>query len=197
MNDMKSPGILRRRIRDIRHEELIAATIKTVYRRGYSAVTMAEIAQEANSSAASISYHFGSKERLLEATMRHFLNLLRAAMLERYAKATTPRERLLAVVEANFDDRLFTKAQCNVWMQFWANAPYSDRLARLHRINLARVTSHFRAELRVLLPESRRETTRAMLQAYMDGVWLAAAQGGAFDAKRTRAEALQVVQALL
>ncbi len=187
----------RKRIRDIRHEELIAATISAIHKRGYAAVTMAEIAVEAGASTASITYYFGSKERLLEATMRHLLTLLRAAMRDRYRAAKTPRDRLFAVVEANFDDRLFTAAQCNVWMQFWANAPYSDRLARLHRINLARVTSHFRAELRALLPEERRETARAVLQAYMDGVWLAAAQGGVVDAEVVRAEARRVVGVLV
>lgn len=187
----------RKRIRDIRHEELIAATITALHEKGYAAVTMADIAAKAGSSVASISYYFGSKERLLEATMRHLLTQLRDAMRDGYREAKTPRERLLAVVEANFDDRLFTAAQCNVWIQFWANAPYSDRLARLHRINQSRVTSHFRAELRALLPEGRRETARAVLQAYMDGVWLAAAQGGVVEAEMVRVEARRVVGVLV
>ncbi|MEM7544134.1 MAG: transcriptional regulator BetI [Pseudomonadota bacterium] len=187
----------RKRIRDIRHEELIGATIAALHENGYAVVTMADIARRAGASAASINYYFGSKERLLEATMRHLLTLLRSAMRDRYKTATTPRERLFAVVEANFDDRLFTTAQCNVWIQFWANAPYSERLARLHRINLARVTSHFRAELRSLLPEARRETARAVLQAYLDGVWLAAAQGGAVEPEYAREEARRVVNALV
>ena len=60
----------RRRIRDIRNEELIDATIAAVHRRGFADVTMAEIAAEAGASAASINYYFGSKDQLLAATMR-------------------------------------------------------------------------------------------------------------------------------
>ncbi|WP_054002476.1 choline-binding transcriptional repressor BetI [Shimia sp. SK013] len=166
----------RTRIRDIRHEELIHATISAVHKRGYAAVTMAEIAAEAGASAASINYYFGSKEKLMEATMRRLLTLLKEAQLERYASAKSPLDRLMAVIDANFADRLYTIEQCSIWMQFWANAPYVDSLSRLHRINRARVTSHFRSELRSLLPDDRREIVREALQSYMDGVWLEAAQ---------------------
>ena len=74
----------RKRIRDIRNEELIEATIVAVHKRGYSVVTMAEIAQEAGASAASINYYFGSKEGLMQATMRHLLRKLRIAMIDNY-----------------------------------------------------------------------------------------------------------------
>ncbi|SEO94741.1 transcriptional regulator, TetR family [Salinihabitans flavidus] len=188
----------RKRIRDIRNEELIDAAITAVHKRGYAVVTMAEIAQEAGASAASINYYFGSKERLMEATMRRLLSTLRAALLDRYEHATTPRERLLAVLDANFDDRLFTVEQCSLWMQFWANAPYSASLARLHRINRRRVQSHFRAELRALVPAPRRETVREALQCYMDGVWLEAAQSPApLDPARARQGARRVAGLLL
>ena len=79
-------------------------------------------------------------------------------------------------MDANFADRLFTVEQCSIWMQFWASAPYSPRLTRLHRINRSRVRSHFLAELQELLPADQVEPARQALQCYMDGVWLQAAQ---------------------
>ncbi|KIC16827.1 MULTISPECIES: choline-binding transcriptional repressor BetI [unclassified Leisingera] len=188
----------RKRIRDIRNEELIEATIVAVHKRGYGVVTMAEIAREAGASAASINYYFGSKEGLMEATMLHLLGKLRRAMSEGYATARTPRERLYAVMDANFADGLFTVPQCSIWMQFWANAPYSPRLSRLHRINRARVRSHFLAELRALLPADRVETARQALQCYMDGVWLQAAQSEeALDPDEARAAAHRVVDLVI
>ncbi|EBA16547.1 transcriptional regulator, TetR family protein [Roseobacter sp. SK209-2-6] len=184
----------RKRIRDIRNEELIEATIVAVHQSGYSVVTMAEIAREAGASAASINYYFGSKEGLMEATMRHLLRKLRQAMIEGYAKASTPKERLYAVMDANFADDLYTVPQCSIWMQFWANAPYSQRLSRLHRINRSRVRSHVRAELANLLPADRVETARSALQCYMDGVWLEAAQAHRpLDPKNARKAAHRVV----
>lgn len=192
----------RTRIRDIRHEELITATITAVHKRGYAVVTMAEIAAEAGASAASINYYFGSKEKLMEATMRRLLCLLKDAMLQRYATAHTPHERLMAVIDANFSDRLFTQEQCSIWMQFWANAPFSASLNRLHRINRSRVTAHFRAELRALLPhpqsQAQRDTVREALQCYMDGVWLEAAQSDSVvDPEQARVEARRVADLLL
>lgn len=188
----------RRRIRDIRHDELIDATIRAVHAKGFAKVTMAEIAREAESTAPSISYYFGSKEKLMEATMRRLLSLLKTAMLKRYADAKTPRERLLAVLDANFDDALFTTEQCSLWLQFWASAPYVPALARLHRINRARVDSHFRAELTRMLPLEQAETVRVALQSYMDGVWAEAAQADtATDPKTARREAHRVATLLI
>ncbi len=188
----------RRRIRDIRHDELIDATIRAVHKKGFATVTMAEIAEEAGTTATSISYYFGSKEKLMEATMRRLLALLKAAMLKRYGDVSTPRDRLMAVLDANFDDALFTTAQCSLWLQFWANAPFVPALARLHRINRARVRSHFRAELALLLPVEQAETVRLALQSYMDGVWAEAAQSDrATDPKSARREARRVAALLI
>ncbi len=188
----------RTRIRDIRHEELINATITAVHKRGYAVVTMAEIAAEAGASAASINYYFGSKEKLMEATMRRLLTLLKEAMLERYAEAKTPHDRLMAVIDANFSDRLYTIEQCSIWMQFWANAPYAPALQRLHRINRARVTSHVRAELHALVAPKHRETVREALQSYMDGIWLEAAQSAtSLNPSQARRDARDVANLLL
>ncbi len=188
----------RKRIRDIRNEELIEATIVAVHRHGYGVVTMAEIAREAGASAASINYYFGSKEGLMEATMRHLLTKLKDAMIQGYARAKTPRERLYAVMDANFADDLYTVEQCSIWMQFWANAPYSHRLSRLHRINRARVRSHFLTELNQLLPADQVEPARQALQCYMDGVWLQAAQSDLIlEPQAARAAAHQVVDLVI
>ncbi len=188
----------RRRIRDIRNDELIDATMRAVHEKGYALVTMAEIAAEAGASAASINYYFGSKDRLMEATMIRLLSVLKASTIERLAPAKTPRDRLMAVLEANFDARLFTVEKSSIWMQFWANAPYYPTLSRLHRINRRRVQSHFRAELRHLVPSEQRETVREALQSYMDGVWLEAAQAAQpLDSAKAQAEARRFAALLL
>ena len=165
----------KRRIRDIRHEELIDAAIRAVAERGYAQVTMTDIAKEAGSTAASINYYFGSKDQLIQAMMLRILRTLKAANLRNLAGTLTPYDRLMAELDANFDEALFTPETCAIWLQFWANAPYHEGLARLQRINRQRVTSHFRAELSQLLPKTRLDTVQQALQAYMDGVWLEAA----------------------
>lgn len=129
--------------------------------------------------------------------MRRLLNILKAATIERLATATTPTERLIALVEANFDDRLFTPEQCSLWVQFWSNAPYSDMLARLHRINRVRVHSHLQAEVKKLVTPKAVNTVTATIQAYMDGVWLEAAQSGHCNASKAQLESTHVLERLL
>ena len=49
----------RKKIRDIRHEEFIVATLEATHKRGFHSVTMSEIAAEIGATAASINYYFG------------------------------------------------------------------------------------------------------------------------------------------
>lgn len=186
------------RIRDIRNEELIDAAIAATFEEGYGTVTMTDIARRAGTTAASINYYFGSKEKLMEATMRRLMTKLRSALIMRLKEAETPRDRLFAIVMANFDDALFSAEQCSFWVQFWANAPYSPRLTRLHTINRRRVLSHVRRELGQLVPPPVCEPLRESIQAYMDGIWVEAAQSKLpTSPQEARKNARQVVAALL
>jgi TetR/AcrR family transcriptional repressor of bet genes len=189
---------MRKSIRDIRRDELIAATMTAIHRHGFAAVTIGQIAEVADASVGSISYYFGGKDRLLEGAMRRLLTILRECAIGGLRTAETPRARLEAVVRANFDVRLFSKEKCSVWMQFWAFAPYTPRLARLHRLNRGRVSSNLRAELRKLLPADDVDNAQRSLQAYMDGVWLAASQGdGTVDAVAAQTAAAGFLTTLL
>lgn len=188
----------RQRIKDLRREELIDAAISAVVEHGFAAVTVNQIAARAGASAGSIHYYFGGKEELLEATMRRFLATLKRETLARLAKARDHRERLSALVLANFGDSFFTGPTVNVWMQFWAHAPYSRPLARLQRINRNRVRSNLNVELKKLLPDTQRDTARRALQAYMDGAWLRKAHDpDEISAETARQEAEQVIRMLL
>jgi TetR/AcrR family transcriptional repressor of bet genes len=188
----------RQNIKAIRQAELIEAVIATIHSHGFAALTVNQIAKEAQTSTGSIHYYFGGKEALLEATMRHLLNTVRDAVLHRMNGRTEPEHRLAAIVSGNFDKTLFTNQSCSVWIQFWAYAPYSPKLARLHRLNKSRVRSNLRAELKQLLPAQSVETARTAIQSYMDGIWLHAAQSDAVaDADVAQADAAQFLRLLL
>lgn len=168
----------RQKIRELRRTELIDAVIAAIHETGFAALTVNEIARKAQTSTGSIHYYFGSKEALLEATMRHLMAILRRAVVTRLRGQTTPENRLIAIVTGNFDETLFTHQNCSVWSQFWASAPYTASLSRLQRINRARVSSNLHAEIRRLLPQELVESACVSIQSYMDGIWINAAQTG-------------------
>ena len=130
--------------------------------------------------------------------MRYLLQKLRAALVTGYNRANSPIDRFYAILDANFDDALFTVEQCSLWVQFWASAPYQPCFARIQEINRQRVRSHFRAELKHLVPDTEVDVVRRALQSYMDGVWLQATHSeGALNAMAARAEARRVADLLL
>lgn len=170
----------RQKIRSIRREELIKATIAAIYEHGFADLTVARIARDAQASTGSIHYYFGGKEALLEATMIYLLSLLKTAHLKRLTRAETPADRLHAVVQANFDETFLTRETCRVWTQFWAFAPYHPGLARLHRVNRARVRSNVVFALRDLVPADELHVKANATQGYMDGVWVQVAQSNSY-----------------
>ena len=188
----------RKKIRDIRHEELIVAALNATHKQGFHAVTMSEIAAEIGATAASINYYFGSKDQLMFETMRHLLRILRATHKQYLEFAFHPKDRLLAIFDAHFDPKFFTPQHCSFWVQFWSVAPYSAHLERLHRINQSRVKSHFHAELAPLVPAPFCETMRRILQSYLDGVWLSVAQSDReMDPQHARQEARVLIELVL
>ncbi|MEM7213385.1 MAG: transcriptional regulator BetI [Pseudomonadota bacterium] len=166
----------RQTIKELRRAELISAAVSAIHQHGFADLTVSQIAKDAETSTGSIHYYFGGKEALLEATMRHLMTVLSTVVRHRLGAAQGPRERLSAMVLANFDEGFFSPETCTVWTQFWAYAPYIERLARLQRMNKARVRSNLNHALGPLVPDNVRDQMRFAIQSYMDGVWVHVAQ---------------------
>jgi len=164
------------KISSLRRMELIQASLTAIYENGFADLTVAQIAEDAQVSTGNIHYYFGGKEALLEATMRHLLELLNVAHRRHLSGANTGKDRLHAVVQANFDADFLTMETCRVWTQFWAFAPYRPKLARLHNINRARVRSNIVFAIRDLVSAQDLKLKTNAIQGYMDGVWVQIAQ---------------------
>ena len=107
-------------------QEILGATYRALCEHGYAALTLQDIAAEADRSKASIHYHYDSKDELFVA----FLDFL----YERYADhldsaaGDTPREHLLSLL-----DTLLTDAEDapdtgfrTAMLEVQAQAPYND-----------------------------------------------------------------------
>ena len=86
----------------VRRKALVDATLRAVGGHGSLTVTMSEIARHAGVSPALAHHYFGSKEQLVIETIRSLLRTLRADAVAALKAASTPRERLSAVIRVNF-----------------------------------------------------------------------------------------------
>ena len=103
--------------------DLINATVSAISRHGLSELTSAKIASVAGHTAASINFHFGSKEALLMATLREvseeFAQVTAAALNEAGDDAL---RGLLAIVDVSLSLRLSESKKVAVWYAFLAQS---------------------------------------------------------------------------
>ncbi|MBN2752948.1 MAG: transcriptional regulator BetI, partial [Rhodospirillaceae bacterium] len=134
-----------------RREDLIAACIQTIHEDGLEGASLARIAKRAGLTAGIVSHYFGDKAELMDATMRHIGFSLWDRQRRLLLSAKTPEARLDAILEANLGHEQFRPELTAVWLSFWARVNHSPRLARIHRVTSARLTSNLRHALRPLV----------------------------------------------
>jgi phenylpropionate dioxygenase-like ring-hydroxylating dioxygenase large terminal subunit/AcrR family transcriptional regulator len=103
--------------------DLIQATVAAISKHGLSGLTSAKIAGAAGHTAASINFHFGSKEALLLATLREvseeFAEVI-AGVLEE--AGDDDLRALLGIIDANLGRRLSDSHKIAVWYAFLAES---------------------------------------------------------------------------
>ncbi len=123
---MTAPVVVRsqrQNTKAIRRQELIAATIDQLAKRGFDGTTLADVATAAGMSRGIVNFHFESKEKLLVETLRTLSDEYRGhwkAALK--AAGADPAARLWALVSADFDKRICTPRKLGAWCAFWGEA---------------------------------------------------------------------------
>src|SRR5689334_8347477 len=112
---------------DARRRQLIEATVDAIADLGFNATTIAEIARRADVSTGLVSFYFGDKDGLLEATLRHLARELSRGVAIRLRDAATPRDRVQAIIDANLGVSQFQHRIGSVWLAFWGQVPHSPR----------------------------------------------------------------------
>ncbi|CTQ61966.1 MAG: transcriptional regulator BetI [Roseibium album] len=162
-----------------RRRSLIDATVDAIHERGYSDITMAQIAKRAGVSGGLVHHYFGSKDQLLAATMRHLLTELGRAIRDKLAKAETPRERISAIIAGNFAIDQFQPAVIAAWLAFYVQSRTTDSNNRLLRIYAARLASNLTHNLRSFMPQEEARRIAEGTASMIDGVWIRQALSGA------------------
>lgn len=113
-------GPLRKASRSVRRQQLIESTIAVLARRGYAALTVADVAKEAGLSAGIVIFHFNSKDELLADALTFLAAEYRSHWEERVNGAgPSPAARLQALLLADHDPAVFTREKLAAWIAFW------------------------------------------------------------------------------
>ena len=193
----------RKASRPVRRQQLIDATIIMLARKGYSALTVADVAKTAGLSVGIINFHFESKEKLLAACLTYLAEeYYRNWQSALAAPGASVAEKLQLVVLGDFNDKIFTPDKLAAWIAFWGEtqgrpiyteicSAYDDERAKTVGSLCEKIIKDGGYKL------SPATVTRA-LESLGDGLWLGVVTGNS-QAKFTinAAQARTALQATL
>ena len=159
-------------IEQIRRKELSEAAYEALQVWGLPGTTLVRVAVKAGVSKGIVLHYFRNKDELIEAAMRRANAALRDEVVRRLARSRTPRERLDAIIEGNFDEHFFVPQITHAWLSFCGEVPRNPQFARLQRAIHARMHSNLMSALRDLLPGTRAEAAARSISVMIDGLWL-------------------------
>lgn len=163
-------------MKPLRKQQLIDATLDSVAQFGLQNTTIITISRIAGLSSGIISHYFGGKQQLVEATVKHLLEQLKLALLERVSgQHLGAVERLKMIIEANFTQLQRSKPATKTWLSFWAQSMHEPGLARLQNINSKRLHSNLLFSFRQLLNDDLALIATKQTAAMIDGFWLRSA----------------------
>jgi len=163
-------------MKPLRKQQLINATLESVAQYGLQNTTIITISRIAGLSSGIISHYFGGKQGLIEATVKHLLEQLKIALLERVTQGQLePTERLKMIIEANFTPLQRSIPATKTWLSFWAQSMHDPGLARLQYINSKRLYSNLLFSFSQLLNEDSAIIAAKQTAAMIDGFWLRSA----------------------
>lgn len=175
----------------IRRKALINAAIEAIHARGSFEVTMSEIARQAGVSAALAHHYFGSKDQLIVATMRHLLGELSVEIVAALRAATTPRERLSGIIQANFAADQFRPATISAWLSFYVKAQSMDEACRVLSVYARRLRSNLQHALTQLTNREHAQHIAEGTAALIDGLYL---RHALLDSDPDRAAAIKLTE---
>ncbi|AEE22627.1 transcriptional regulator, TetR family [Glaciecola sp. 4H-3-7+YE-5] len=158
----------------VRRQQLIDATIESVAEFGLRATTINSISKKAGLSSGIISHYFGGKQGLIEATVRYLLSNLKQSLLGGLKADTTPEQRLMLIVEANFSRLQQQSDATKTWLSFWAQSMHDIELHRLQNVNSRRLCSNLACSFRQLMSVEDARVAAELSAAMIDGLWLRA-----------------------
>ena len=161
----------------IRRKALTDAAIEAIGARGSMDVTMSDIAGRAGVSPALAHHYFGSKDRLITASVRALLSDLRGDTVRALATARSNRARVSTIIAVSFSDKQFSDDVVAAWLAFYVDAQRAPEIRRLLSIYARRLHSNLMSGLNPLAGESDAERIAEGAAAMIDGLYIRKALG--------------------
>jgi AcrR family transcriptional regulator len=130
-------------------EKLLAGAKRCLYEKGYGRTTARDIVEASGTNLASIGYHFGSKDALLDAAILDWFNDwdgdVEAALRDQHDG--TPVDRLAAFLDVVIGNTRTERALAAASLQWVAQIEFSDRVRGQLAETYARARREFAAML--------------------------------------------------
>lgn len=151
-----------------RRAALARAALEEIHARGSLGITMAGVAARAGVSGPLASHYFGTKDALILAALRAMLQQLGRDVVAALSAAEGPRDRLSALIAANFGPGQFREETITAWLTFYVRAQSDPNVRRLLRVYLRRLHSNLMHDARQLTPtpDALAETVAAMIDGF-------------------------------
>lgn len=163
---------MRKRISDIRRQELAEATLLTLQEYGFSGTTVQRVSERAGMSHGLVHHYFKTKADMIETAVRLTNARITAEVIRLLSQARTPRERLAAVIEGNFAESVFNREITQAWASCSGEAAFNEQFARILRMIHRRLLSNLLWDLKKLLPVKEANLVASGIAMMIDGAWL-------------------------
>lgn len=158
-------------------EDLLEGAKRCLYEKGYARTTSRDLVAASGTNLASIGYHYGSKEALLDAALIEAVGEMNAALLRLTSDEHRQGDYATAwqqIIETFDSYRPLLIAQVEAWAQVERSPALRERLATFQREELARGSERSRTWLPAL-DERTHETMVSVTSLLADGLavqWL-------------------------
>jgi len=156
-----------RKSADDRRRELIAAGIACLGQGGMAAFTIDRICKQAGISRGLINHHFNTKDELLSSIYAEMTDHL----VQDHA-AVQGGELLAQIIETNFDEASFNRANMRAWLAIWGQVPSNPTLSKMHQQRYDRYKERIESALRHTAADCAIDSVARQLIAIIDGLWL-------------------------
>ncbi|MEJ7934782.1 transcriptional regulator BetI [Sphingobium sp. AN558] len=161
---------------DVRRQALIDATARCLAEKGVGGTTVRAICGAAGVSSGLLTHYFDGLDAIILATYRDVgLRVSRAMDQAVAAAGPDPRDRLRALLMANFQPPVLDPDLLATWICFWSLVKSSENIATAH----AEIYAASRAQMEALLHEAAPTLKKGevrlaaiSLTALVDGLWL-------------------------